>query len=866
MATLSTKNSLRVDPTRTGTLRRALCAQLRSRFAKLKLRVRALVLDAFPVTNAAFDGKDSDKVDAFKRWFKDQCDSDLTGADAHALLQKYAGFAVQQGSSRAYGDVKKVARGQDALELYSYSKAEFMRQAFSSPEYVDKVRLLGDRSFTDLHNISTDMQTRTSRVLVDGLGNRSTPATIARAMLREMDISGVRADTMARTEIVRAFAEGQLATFTGLGAQAITVAVELADDGHECEECAAAAGAVYTPDEARGLIPFHPNCRCAWSPSEFAANVNPFHDEKGRFASALAVGTSSQKLAKDLGLKHADVKRELDAMVSRGEARQVGPLYHAPKGAASPAATPGPAERGTEDLLSAVERIGKGNYGLAHIADVHDAVGGSLADLHARIQEHRREGKLTGTAGEARHGFTERERAAAIPSGDHPIHYVSVRNFNPFHGAKGLFASAMGAEHAVKQWAGDKVEENVSRLPPKAQTAVRGLFKALTLAGSVAFASYTAGQAFAERVAKERGYTDEQAHRLRGVLAGLDVATAKPVALTLGAAASFVPVASVAYLAYSTARDPVATIKAAARLVPSARRKSDYASFPGMNTAAMEPILSRLERCNYDDFEIAKLSVELDSAVRNSFCPTGEGGGVDPTCSTHPSDKAMRAKAAHVLIGAEIQRYAEEHGEVQTAKALGGASWPDSEPIDIAIPHNSEHTSLWQKAQADYSSAMAAYTAGGKKGTKPAPFKVEGDIKHGVELKTPTVGKNGTITMDKYAQVRKHLWEKEGTGRVFHTVVKDDREVFNADGPGKHDESKRVWYYRRGVAGSTTIESLHRCKDEAEVRRLMDLPEKQLPDKAKRTDGKLSVGKWKPVKGERAYRNTKTGEIARAKK
>jgi hypothetical protein len=43
--------------------------------------------------------------------------------------------------------------------------------------------------------------------------------------------------------------------------------IETAGDDRVCKICLAAAEDTYTLDEARGLIPLHPRCRCAWVPS-----------------------------------------------------------------------------------------------------------------------------------------------------------------------------------------------------------------------------------------------------------------------------------------------------------------------------------------------------------------------------------------------------------------------------------------------------------------------------------------------------------------------------------------------------------------------------------------------------------------------
>src|SRR3984885_10116361 len=148
-----------------------------------------------------------------------------------------------------------------------------------------------------------------------------------------------------------------------------------------------------------------------------------------------------------------------------------------------------------------------------------------------------------------------------------------------------------------------------------------------------------------------------------------------------------------------------------------------------------------------------------------------------------PSEKAARAKLAHKLVNKDIQRYAEEYNEPRFAKVVQGISHPDSEPMDVTT-----------------------------KSGDPC------------ELKTLVDNSNSKITMDSYSQVRKIVKESE-TGKTFHTIVSDDQSIYNAKGEGKHgDDSKRKYYYRRGVAGSARIGSLYECKDEAELLKMMSLP------------------------------------------
>jgi len=221
------------------------------------------------------------------------------------------------------------------------------------------------------------------------------------------------------------------------------------------------------------------------------------------------------------------------------------------------------------------------------------------------------------------------------------------------------------------------------------------------------------------------------------------------------------------------------------------------------------------------------------------FGPGGGGGAKKekekaPAQSNAPEksgkcdERCQRAKHAQVRVSAPIQQYADT-AEHSAAKAMKGVSFKDSEPVDIV-------------------------TAG-----------PDGALNHGVEFKAVVLGANDKLTMNAYAQVRKIVWEKANKA-TFHTLVFDDRRVYNEG--GKHDESKREIYYRRGVAGSARLGALHKCKDMNEAMALMAMDEKKLPDAAKRTDGKWREGRWKPIADAngKGFKNAKTGETVYAKK
>ncbi len=142
------------------------------------------------------------------------------------------------------------------------------------------------------------------------------------------------------------------------------------------------------------------------------------------------------------------------------------------------------------------------------------------------------------------------------------------------HGAKHV-------EHVVQDFLANGVDERLSKLPPVKGAICKGLWWLTKLGTKVAFATYLAGQSAAEAVAREGGATPEQSAKLRGICTALDLAGAKAVPLTLtaiglgslGVAASFIPAGSAAYLAYSSARRPLAVLRAAGKAIIRALKR-----------------------------------------------------------------------------------------------------------------------------------------------------------------------------------------------------------------------------------------------------------------------------------------------------
>ena len=219
---------------------------------------------------------DSQKVNEFSRWLQQEIATGIVTTTAENVEQAYYQAFVEEGyrkgAGRAFDDVRKpaLASTEKQLAFFQGTKDEFLRQSFAHPIAIDKVKLLTGRVFTDLRGVTEAMATTMTRTLAEGLVRGENPRTIARTLAKNIDTIGRhRANLIARTEIIRAHAEGQLDAMERLGVVEVGVMVEwsTAGDDRVCPRCQPMDGVVFKIKEARGLIPLHPQCRCAHIPA-----------------------------------------------------------------------------------------------------------------------------------------------------------------------------------------------------------------------------------------------------------------------------------------------------------------------------------------------------------------------------------------------------------------------------------------------------------------------------------------------------------------------------------------------------------------------------------------------------------------------
>lgn len=280
-------NSLKSDPSRTGLLRRNFLAEVKRRFAKLRQEVIAFVWrqnelglgrDAglpFVRNGLLVVNKekyafltDDQKLETFNKWLQTRIDEGVLSVDGKGQpwTAKYIDSAYKKGLVRSYVDThsEQLALSPD---FYKGGMRQFLEGSFASPEQLSKVKLLGTRTFENMKGVTSEISTKLSRVLADGMAAGDAPGKIAVRMSKEIDsISIKRAHVIARTEIIHAHAEGQLDGFEELGIDELQLDVEIltAGDDRVCPICNGMVGKVFTVKEARGVIPLHPQCRCAW--------------------------------------------------------------------------------------------------------------------------------------------------------------------------------------------------------------------------------------------------------------------------------------------------------------------------------------------------------------------------------------------------------------------------------------------------------------------------------------------------------------------------------------------------------------------------------------------------------------------------
>jgi len=272
------------DPSQTTVLRNTFAKDMRKLFNELiKVIYKSVYTnDCFKrnlnvnmeATDNVLGTSDSENIEYFLLWLQNQINIGILEKNTFQKYwtNKYVYEAYIRGLQRARKDMIK--NGMDVQSIENITT-----EISSGTFHNDTVNILYSRVYNELKAITDDLMNKVSLVLSQGMLKNDNAKTLALEIIAVInglnkDMINIgqfvpsiqRAELLARTNIIRAFAEAQLREYENWGVYKLGVMAEIltAGDDKVCEKCYSLEGKVYTIEEAKGLIPFHPSCRCIW--------------------------------------------------------------------------------------------------------------------------------------------------------------------------------------------------------------------------------------------------------------------------------------------------------------------------------------------------------------------------------------------------------------------------------------------------------------------------------------------------------------------------------------------------------------------------------------------------------------------------
>lgn len=211
-------------------------------------------------------GTPAQKAEAFQRWLDQMLRQGILEENVIAGIARAAwqqGF-VQTGylTGLKQADAKLRAAG-----LRIGRQRTNLISVLRQPRHREALELLFANSREDLVGITRFVLSAGTRAARQGLrAGVASKEELARQINRQVGTGIKRARILARTAIVEAHADATLNRFEEQGLEEVEAVAEFATAGDDrvCPECAGLEGEVFTVEEARGIIPVHAGCRCAW--------------------------------------------------------------------------------------------------------------------------------------------------------------------------------------------------------------------------------------------------------------------------------------------------------------------------------------------------------------------------------------------------------------------------------------------------------------------------------------------------------------------------------------------------------------------------------------------------------------------------
>lgn len=129
-----------------------------------------------------------------------------------------------------------------------------------SGEADQEIRFLRNNALLVADKIASDLEGQLRRALIEGLSRGESIPDLAKRVQGVFDATPARAETVARTETIRAMVEGRYFSMEKAGATQWEFFAHL--DDRVDSECRQLHGKIFDIDDREFIPPIHPNCRC----------------------------------------------------------------------------------------------------------------------------------------------------------------------------------------------------------------------------------------------------------------------------------------------------------------------------------------------------------------------------------------------------------------------------------------------------------------------------------------------------------------------------------------------------------------------------------------------------------------------------
>lgn len=275
------KTQRRLDPQGpTKSLRKDFETETHNKFVVLRREIRKLLVedDVYGITprtpsgevSALFNARtgewanvtETEKLRLFREWLRD-----LMATGDASIVDGYHGPYIESAHLRG------MQSAQLSIELTEADGAAgtWTREpgTFAAPKRYDSVERFYAKTLNLMQGLTDDVGKQMTDILATGFIEGRHSRIIAGRMSRALiGLERNRAIVIAQTEMARAYAEGQLDGFDAAKQESVKLFAEwsTAGDDRVCPKCQPMDGKILKIEEARGLIPLHPRCRCAWIP------------------------------------------------------------------------------------------------------------------------------------------------------------------------------------------------------------------------------------------------------------------------------------------------------------------------------------------------------------------------------------------------------------------------------------------------------------------------------------------------------------------------------------------------------------------------------------------------------------------------